>query len=212
MRRVVVVLGLVMAGCASGSLTQQGSGLVEVAVPVRSRYIWGQVCPISETEALTAEHVSSRRVDSVKSMRTPLTFEIAGVGGTLLEVASDLRRDLSRVEIQDGPKFIRWFERSDESPKPGDWVLVQGYDYEHGAIQTTGRYQVLATGIAGSFTYNGSPGPGSSGSCAVLERSGELVGVNTSLFDVSAGLETKQIGTSWSVWGAWGEIPEKWRE
>lgn len=180
-----------------------------ISVPVANRHLRGQVCPIGATDAWTVEHVSSLARENEPSGRPwPLIFTNPdGSGGTVLEVLADQRRDLSRVKVvEGGAPFARWLSVAAEAPLVGDTVVVQGYDFEAGYTPRTVKSKILRLG-EGTIYFRDSPGPGSSGSCVVLERTGEVVGVNYAVF---AG--RRDVGLAWAVYGAWGEIPEVFAE
>lgn len=161
----------------------------------------GHACPISPTEAYTADHVAVER-DGPRGWTGPLVWgDIFGYSGTLRWVWSDARRDLSLMTT-DVP-FSGYFRVAKHAPAVGDYVIITGYDYSNGLVSKPMRVKVLQV-LGGHLTYNGTPGPGSSGSCVILEATSEVVGVNVAM------VNGQGIGVL--VTDGWGEIPSEYKE
>lgn len=176
-------------------------------VPVSGRYKLGHACPISATEAYTADHMIT--VESPAGPQVwPLLFSQEGRGGgsgTLVWSWSDKRRDLALVTTVD-TEFVKWYPRSKRPPEIGEKVLLVGFKFERGLTPYVVEARVLNV-VAGLIVYNNTPGPGSSGSCVLLAESGELVGVNHSSFSDSLA----HIGMASGVYPA-EDTPDVWRE
>jgi len=184
------------------SLFAQGAqtdGIVSVA----SRDSFGHACPISASDALTAEHVSSLR-----HVIRPLVWSDGESSGTVLEAWADRRRDLSAVKTDNDHPFRRWFQVARAAPTPGAWVLILGYDFDKGLRPKPVRTRVLEI-VAGHISYDKGAGPGSSGSCVLLEETGELVAINVGQFEIATD-RTRGIGVA--VWGDWLQIPTEYIE
>lgn len=177
-----------------------------VAVPARAGTGFAQLCPVSETEAWTARHVP-RLGDTLTAPVQPIVFESAGGGpGTAVELYADRRRDLSYVRAEEG-LFPVHYARASAPPSPGEEVYLVGYDelFRPNVV----RAKVTAV-FAGTLAFDRSPGPGSSGSCVVsVAEVPVLYAVNSG--GRSRGTAGELTGLANGVWGAWGEVPERWR-
>lgn len=173
-------------------------------VSIYGRGGMGSACPVSATEALTAEHVSSEEHGPGKHVPVPLIYSLDNkYAGLVLEVSADAARDLSRLKITSGDPFPAWYEIAKESPKKGDKVTLSGYDFNKGAVRNVVTAKVM--NVDGPHvTYDRMGSPGSSGSC-VLNEAGELIAINTGGF-----LVEREVGRGVSVWGRWLEflVPE----
>ena len=149
---------------------------------VSGRSLLAHVCPISPTLALTAEHVSGwhSMIDYWgRAYTVALLLDLDGRPVTLMEVNSDMRRDLSVVEIvlPEGTTFSKWYDIAKEVPEVGDPLWLMGYDEPAAWAQETVAVTYRGS-VAGRMLYDLSGGPGSSGSC-ILNAAGEVVGINT---------------------------------
>lgn len=171
---------------------------------VRGQDGWGQVCPISPTQAWTAQHVTTERTVLGDDKSLPMIFAAPdGQQGTVEQVYYDKRRDLALVEAVMGT-FPVYYKLATEAPKKGDRVTLVGLDDDYLPKRAVQRIRSLP---AGSLVYDGSPGPGSSGSC-VLNEAGELIGINESAR--SRG-DNWFRGMGWALYGPWSEVPERFK-
>jgi hypothetical protein len=201
-------------GCASaGASTRGGVGGPEarpspkpVALAVTNRHLSGHICPISPTLAWTAEHISSvTRGGALAGTPWPLMFDADGAPGTAYEVLADRRRDLSQVRACDTP-FPFWRPVATEAPQVGDEVELWGYDFDAGFTVLHLRTRIINI-RSGRIYLAKTPGPGSSGSCVVHARTGELIGINSSML-----MSFEPRGIVVAIYGPWGEVPTAWRE
>lgn len=175
------------------------------------RHPRGHLCPTSPTTAYTARHVST--VERGEEETTPpLSWALpSGLGGTVIEVHSDRRRDLAVVDVTPGAEhFPRAWPVALSGPVRGDKVWIVGYDFESDDIRPL-VYGTKVTGVLGHlFLTAGSPGPGSSGSC-VFRAAGagwEVLGIHTAQYPRGS----RATGVNEGVWGVLGLIPEQWDE
>jgi hypothetical protein len=173
------------------------------AIPaVYGRTGMGHLCPVSAEEAFTAEHVSTEPEPiGGRFMFRQLIFvqRIDGqeATGVVREVSADRTRDLSRVRIVKGDKFLQWFPIARLEPAKGDKVFIVGFDWDKGA--TPGLVEAKVLHSEGPMLwYDKNAGPGSSGSC-VLTAQKEVVAVNVGYIIT----DTREIGRGVSVWGRW---------
>lgn len=151
-----------------------GKGLPKIFLP----NVWGtvtgaQICPISPTVALTARHVAIRGIFT-------WGYPSSRLGGTVVMSWLDKRRDVGALIIAQGPAFDRWFKLATQTPSVGDKVFIQGFDTDDDFRTVWIAVQVVYI-YAGQLAYDGTSGPGSSGSC-VLNRAGEVVAINTASY------------------------------
>jgi hypothetical protein len=179
--------------------------LLDGTLSLLGREGMGSACPISETQALTAEHVTSVALPTGTHRVMPLIWsDSLGNTGWGREVLADLTRDLSLFESMEG-KFKKWFSLSQTEPKPGDEIYILGYDFAKGAIRKEFKAKVLNSDGA-HLVYSRGGEPGSSGSC-VLNEKGEVVAINTGYFVLEMG---DVRGRGLNVWGPWSKfkVPE----
>lgn len=167
----------------------------------------GHACPISPTDALTADHVAVTR----ELMWGPGTGfapyvvwgDMLGNVGTAQWQWSDKRRDISLIRISPNtPLFSAHLRRAKAAPKVGDKVYVVGFKFGAGAGDWTDGSKV--TGVqAGMLVYSSTPGPGSSGSC-VLNQDGEFVAINV--------WSLAGEGVAALVVGDWESVPDQFLE
>lgn len=158
----------------------------------------GHGCPVSATEALTAEHVVTTPIDG--GFRTSLAIWGDGLGntGTVTWKWSDIRRDISMVETVKGTSpFNGYFHVAKSEPQPGDAVYIVGFNYKNRIEDYLVKAKVLGS-QAGVLIYDSTPGPGSSGSC-VLNSHGEVVAINSAMIN--------DRGLGLLVTGDWLDIP-----
>ena len=160
------------------------------------------VCPYTAHLAYTSRHVVVDSEDST-SWFIPLTWQQGGKWGSMFPLYTDARRDLA-VGCSDD-SFLRWFERAQGPPKPGDKLTVPAYRWlEPGAPRHRAEVTVVEI-VGGMIRYElARRMPASSGAC-LLNEDGLLVGVH----DWAIGPGT---GFAAAVWGEWGEIPPQWRD
>lgn len=224
MRRLILLLLLVAVLGSAGYYAHQSYETVKalpLVVEVKSAeaprqaydagrvlQVWGRgslahACPVSADTAYTADHVAVVRDENGFGSVFPLMWgDQYGNAGTLRFNWSDRRRDLSYINAIDGP-FNGWFRISRRLPEVGESVVIVGYDFDKGTDDRVVKAKVTAV-VAGHMTYSTSPGSGSSGSCVLLESSGEIVGVN------SAMVNGKGLGVL--IAGGWDEVANEFKE
>lgn len=163
----------------------------------------GHACPISPTDALTAEHVALEDdfKDGSNTKRAPYVIwgDMLGNTGTVQWQWSDLRRDVSLVRVVPGtPLFGAHLRRAGSSPPVGAKVYVVGYDWGNGLGDYTVEAKVTGN-RAGSLVYSTTPGGGSSGGC-VLNESGEFVAIHVA--------SVRGEGLGLLVVEDWAEVPD----
>lgn len=171
-------------------------------VQVWTRGSMGHACPVSDSTAFTADHVAvTYGEDLGRALALPQIWgDRFGNAGTYAHAWSDIRRDLAFVQVVEG-RFAGWFEIAKELPEVGDEVVIVGYDFDAGFVDKPKKVTVLQV-LGGHLTYDGTPGPGSSGSC-VLNAKGEAVGINV------AAANGQGIGVLLA--GGWSEVPVPYR-
>jgi hypothetical protein len=161
----------------------------------------GHACPISPTDALTADHVAVTREAAWGPGAGFAPYVVwgdqLGNTGTAQWQWSDKRRDLSLIRVVSGTKiFPAFLRRADRAPEIGDKVYVVGFKYGGGVGDET--LEVKVTGrTAGMLVYSASPGRGSSGSC-VLNARGEVVGINVWMLH-GEGVALLVVGEDWAT-------------
>jgi hypothetical protein len=180
-----------------------------VAVPVAKSGSVAQVCPISDTGALTARHVTRANSDGseedLAKPAQPIIFESNGRGpGVAEEVYADTRRDISVIKAVIGT-FPFHYALAASPPSVGETVTLVGYTPSF--TPEVMRAKVVWI-FAGVVYFDHSPGPGSSGSCLLSTTSPPVVyAINSLYFDRTGG----KTGAALAVWGEWGVIPEQYR-
>ena len=173
------------------------ASLLDGTLSLIGRNSMGSACPISPTQALSAEHVTSLPISNSIHRPMPLIWsDSLGSTGWGVEVSADLTRDLSLFESREG-EFKTFFKISEEEPKPGDMVWILGYDFGKGATRKIYKVKVLNSD-GPHLVYDRRAAPGSSGSC-VLNMKGEIVAINTGYFS----LGDVERGRGFNVWGPW---------
>jgi hypothetical protein len=166
----------------------------------------GHACPVSPTEAYTADHIAilHRDSDPTSGQALPITWgDRYGNSGTFVWVWSDLRRDLSFVRVMpETSLFSGWFSIADKTPRPGDHVIIVGYDFEKGMVDKPLKVHVTLV-QAGHIAYDDTPGPGSSGSC-ILNELGEVVGINVAMVNGN--------GIGVLLTEGWASVPDAFRQ
>lgn len=164
---------------------------------------FGHGCPISSTEAWTAEHIALVGDEGMEQYAPFIIWgDPLGNSGTVQFIYGDKRRDLSRVKIAEGsPNFSAYFRVAKREPELGDSVYIVGFKHAEGLGDKTIEAKVIGL-QAGTLVYSDTPGPGSSGGC-VLNSHSEVVAVNVAMV---AG-----TGIGLLVVGDWQEIPETFK-
>lgn len=191
---------------------------------------WAHVCP-TDTGIYTARHVTHARGGEQAVLLFTSPAQPSELG-ELIQLRHDSRRDLAlvgfhpRSPIQALPWQLRRASVDPAGmPRPGDTLLVQGFDHEAGWTPKLLRVTVKAV-VAGTVIFEGSPWAGSSGSCLVLERTGAVVAINTEAgiynhlwpagaygnYSVPPSLGGKTIGFGVLIAGKFGLIPDEWAE
>lgn len=167
----------------------------------------GHACPISSTDALTADHVAVARevLWGPDSGFAPFALwgDVLGNSGTVQWQWSDRRRDLSLVRVvPDTLPFSAYLRRAQVLPRVGDKLYVVGFKWGRGAGDWTNEVTVTGS-TAGALVYDKTPGQGSSGSC-VLNASGEFVAINV--------WRLGEEGLGLLVIGEWASVPDQFLE
>ena len=211
----LIVIGALLSACAcfqpceaAPKLTPVEDAASKYIVAVGGKKSFGHACPISKTEALTAEHVSTiTRFNGTQVIFPLIWSDTEGGHGTVMEFMSDSRRDLSYVRVDEG-EFARFFTVAKSEPMVGSHVLIVGFDFKKGIIPRLVWARVLNI-TAGVLTYDDTPGPGSSGSC-VLNEQGEVVAINIGQFNIDN--YSKPVGLGHLITGEWAAFPKKYQE
>ena len=180
------------------------ASILDGTISLLGRNSMGSACPISSTQALSAEHVTSVEMNSGIHRVVPMIWsDSLGNTGWGAEASADLTRDLSLFEVKEG-EFKKFFPLATEEPRAGDLIWILGYDFAKGATRKVFRTRVLNSD-GPHLVYERGAQPGSSGSC-VLNAKGELVAINTGYFV----LESGERGRGLNVWGQWRKfrVPE----
>jgi hypothetical protein len=204
MRGIMVVVALFLSGCASSLRGPGEAGGPDLSgvLGVSSQDRLGHVCPVSPTQALTAEHVSTWRSPWDRSTWTSLALvvEVDGRPVIVQEYSGWNWRDLSIVKIiTEGATFPKWYKMATERPEPGDNLWLRGYDMGEALrpSRTKAQLKNIRTGL---LYFEPTPLGGSSGSC-ILNDQEEVVGVQSHYYvtDSSGSL----LGTGQLVVGPW---------
>jgi hypothetical protein len=208
---LLLIAALTLPGCATLSKnTAKPEPPASYVTPVSAQSGDAHVCPIDPHRAMTAFHVAYQRNPFTGEI-TPRPMVFADADGkpvTVLAELYDTRRDLAIVATYGGA-FPGWYTVSNDIPKVGDKIWLQGYDLPSG--MTTKRFEasVLSSNVAGNIRFRGNAEAGSSGSCIANEEN-ELVGINTSLYiyrKPNSLAEPILIGSGLIVAGPWFSIP-----
>ncbi len=200
----VCVFAALFFSCATQTVTRTKPWVDTSAIPVMSTELgFGHGCPVSEHLMLTAKHFVARRtVDGSGFFFMPRWSDGYNNRGVLEYVRNVSSADMT--VLRSVAPLDRWFHIAKKAPRVGSEVLLVGYNFETLALYRTIVVAKITAVKAGHLIFDDTPGPGSSGSC-VLNRAGEVVGINVSGGETEKGT----MGFAVSVWGPWSPIEEE---
>jgi hypothetical protein len=201
---------LVNAVACAAPVVQQKPQTIDLSAiePVSSRLGVGHVCPVTEKLALTATHVEGWRSvldPPTKTTPIPLMGEIDGQPITLFRLWTDLRRDISMVQIVGPEKFPRFYPLAKKVPEPGTKLWIRWFDIYKGFEGKEVEVEVMRTDFGNLYLKKEPEGyVGSSGSC-MLNEDEEVVAIYVSSYPRRSGLNSVEwMGDGELVAGPWG--------
>ena len=203
MTRLLLLLAAVLGnGPSATAYTTPATADTAGILRLMGRSGVAHACPVSAVLAYTNAHVVIDDEDKTDS-RQPYVWSAMDVTGLLRPVEADRYRDLAKVVPADGAKFPRWYPVAKQEPKPGDRVVMIGFEFRNKKQAFAERVfaaRVIRV-VAGHLIYEPAGVPGTSGSCVLLEATGELVAINKGAKGVGHADELVGVGV-----GAWGSL------
>jgi S1-C subfamily serine protease len=212
----VVVLAIVLGGCAHGQLVPAATVTTPAEIEARrgvddmlsviGRFTIAHACPVETAGGrflLTNAHVVDERPFDATIGAFPVRWsDGSGNEGLAVPERVLVSVDLAFLHVTEssGP-IARWYPIAAFAPSTGDRVSVLGYRWEgrdHVLEQRRVTAKVTRV-VAGHAVYDEGARPGSSGSCVLNDRD-EVVGVNA--WQIPAGLG-EAVGVAVGIWGIW---------
>ena len=159
------------------------------------RFSTGHGCPVSPDTMYTAAHVVAP-APFTDFGHTPIRWSAKGVAGIAYVMEMDPSADIALLKSVQA--FPKWYKIAEEPPKLEEQVAMVGYDFSKPSKAFMDKFFLFKVTwiVAGHVIYDGTAGPGSSGSC-VLNEAGEVVAINVGYINMN---NMRQAGMGVGLW------------